>query len=132
MKEVIAIIRRHKLQETKAGLLGIGIPALTMVSVEGRGKQKGLPWNYELDPLLTEVDDKEEKNTDEKNTDSRMRFIPKRMIYTVVEDEYVPKVVETIIRTNQSGHIGDGKIFVCPIEDTVRVRTGENGEQAIK
>jgi nitrogen regulatory protein PII 2 len=125
MKEVIAIIRRHRLQETKAGLLGIGIPALTMVSVEGRGKQKGLPgWNYELDPALTEVE--------EKNTGARMRFIPKRMIYTVVDDEDVPKVVETIIRTNQSGHVGDGKIFVCPLEDAVRVRTGENGEEAIK
>jgi nitrogen regulatory protein PII 2 len=125
MKEVIAIIRRHRLQETKAGLLGIGIPALTMVSVEGRGKQKGLPgWNYELDPTLTEVE--------EKNTGVSMRFVPKRMIYAVVEDEDVPKVVETIIRTNQSGHIGDGKIFVCPMEDAVRVRTGESGEQAIK
>jgi len=125
MKEVLAIIRRHNLQETKAGLLGIGIPALTMVSVEGRGKQKGLPgWNYELDPTLTEVE--------EKNTGVSMRFIPKRMIYAVVEDEDVPKVVETIIRTNQSGHIGDGKIFVCPMENAVRVRTGESGEQAIK
>ncbi len=125
MKEVIAIIRRHRLQETKAGLLGIGIPALTMVSVEGRGKQKGLPgWNYELDPTLTEIE--------EKNTGVSMRFIPKRMIYAVVEDDDVPKVVETIIRTNQSGHIGDGKIFVCPVEDAVRVRTGESGEQAIK
>jgi len=125
MKEVIAIIRRHRLQETKAGLLGIGIPALTMVSVEGRGKQKGLPgWNYELDPTLTEVE--------EKNTGVSMRFIPKRMIYAVVEDDEVPRVVETIIRTNQSGHIGDGKIFVCPVEDAVRVRTGESGEQAIK
>ena len=125
MKEIIAIIRRHRLQETKAGLLGIGIPALTMVSVEGRGKQKGLPgWNYELDPTLTEVE--------EKNTGVSMRFIPKRMIYAVVEDEDVPKVVETIIRTNQSGHVGDGKIFVCPLEDAVRVRTGESGEQALK
>jgi nitrogen regulatory protein PII 2 len=125
MKEIIAIIRRHRLPETKAGLLGIGVPALTMVSVEGRGKQKGLPgWNYELDPTLTE--------DEEKNTGIIMRFIPKRMIYTVVEDEDVPKVVETIIRTNQSGHIGDGKIFVCPLEDAVRVRTGENGEQALK
>lgn len=125
MKEVIAIIRRHNLQDTKAGLLGIGVPALTMVSVEGRGKEKGLPgWNYELDPALNALD--------EKNTGTCMRFIPKRMISTVVEDADVQKVVETIIRTNQSGHIGDGKIFVCPVEDSIRVRTGENGEQAIK
>lgn len=125
MKEVIAIIRRHKLQETKTGLLGIGIPALTMVSVEGRGKQKGLPgWNYELDPTLTEIE--------EKNTGVNMRFIPKRMIYAVVDNDNVPKVVETIIRINQSGHIGDGKIFVCPVENAIRVRTGEHGEYALE
>lgn len=125
MKEVIAIIRRHRLPETKAGLLGVGVPAITMVSVEGRGKQKGLPgWNYELDPTLTKVE--------EKNTGVSMHFIPKRMICTVVEDEDVPKVVETIIRTNQSGHIGDGRIFVCPVEGAVRVRTGESKEQALK
>lgn len=125
MKEVIAIIRRHNFQDTKSGLLGIGVPALTMISVEGRGKQKGLPgWNYELDPALTELE--------ETNLGPGMRFIPKRMISTVVEDDDVPKVVETIIRTNQSGHIGDGKIFVCPVDDAVRVRTGDSGEQAIK
>ncbi len=125
MKEVIAIIRRHNTQATKAGLLGIGIPALTMVSVEGRGKQKGLPgWNYELDPALTRME--------ERNTGASLRLIPKRMIYTVVEDDDVSKVVETIIRTNQTGHAGDGKIFVCPVDDAIRVRTGENGELALK
>jgi len=125
MKEVIAIIRRHKLQETKAGLLGIGVPALTMLSVDGRGKQKGHPgWNYEIDPALMELE--------ENFTGISLRFIPKRMISTVVEDDEVLKVVETIIRTNQSGHIGDGKIFVCPVEDAVRVRTGESGEHAIQ
>ncbi len=125
MKEVIAIIRRHNIQATKAGLLGIGIPALTMVSVEGRGKQKGLPgWNYELDPALTKME--------ERNTGTSLRLIPKRMIYMVVEDGDVSKVVQTIIRTNQTGHVGDGKIFVCPVDDAVRVRTGENGELALK
>jgi nitrogen regulatory protein PII 2 len=118
MKEVIAIIRRHKIQETKAGLLGIGVPALTMISVEGRGKQRGL---IEPDDEMSEV-----------KTETRLQFIPKRMIYTVVEDADVPKVVETIIRTNQTGQIGDGKVFVCPVEDAMRVRTGENGAQALK
>ncbi|MFQ6056379.1 MAG: P-II family nitrogen regulator, partial [Methanosarcinales archaeon] len=60
MKEVIAIIRRHKIQETKAGLLGIGIPALTMYSVDGRGKQHGL--HYELDPELSEIMPEEVQN----------------------------------------------------------------------
>ncbi len=118
MKEVIAIIRRHKIQETKAGLLGIGVPALTMISVEGRGKQRGL---IEPDDEMNEV-----------KTENRLQFIPKRMIYTVVEDADVPKVVETIIRTNQTGQIGDGKVFVCPVEGAMRVRTGEIGEQALK
>ena len=128
MKEIIAIIRRHNTQATKAGLLGIGIPALTMVSVEGRGKQKGLPgWNYELDPTLADIEQNKEQNTD-----ISMRFVPKRMIYTVVDDSDVSKVIETIIRTNQTGHIGDGKIFVCPVDDIVRVRTGESGEQALR
>ncbi len=117
MKEVIAIIRRHKIQETKTGLLGIGIPALTMISVEGRGKQHGL---IEPDDEMNEI-----------KMENRLQFIPKRMIYTVVEDLDVPKVVETLIRINQTGKIGDGKIFICPIENTIRVRTGETGEQAI-
>lgn len=118
MKEIIAIIRRHKIQETKTGLIGIGIPALTMISVEGRGKQHGL------------IEPDEEMN--EMKMENRLQFIPKRMIYTVVEDNDVPKVVETLIRINQTGQIGDGKIFVCPIENIVRVRTGEIGEQAIR
>ena len=118
MKEVFAVIRRHKIQETKAGLLGIGVPSLTMISVEGRGKQHGL------------IEPDEEMN--ESKMETTLQFIPKRMIYTVVEDDDVPKVVETLIRTNQTGQIGDGKIFVCPIDDAVRVRTGEIGEQALK
>ena len=125
MKEIIAIVRRHNIQATKAGLLGIGIPALTMVSVEGRGKQKGLPgWNYELDPALIDIK--------EHNTGTSMDFIPKKMIYIVVEDSDVSKVVDTIIRTNQTGHIGDGKIFVCPVADAIRVRTGEREEHALR
>jgi nitrogen regulatory protein PII 2 len=118
MKEVIAIIRRHKIQETKAGLLGIGVPALTMISVEGRGKQQGLK---EPDDELREVE-----------METRLQFIPKRMISIMIEDSEVPKVIETIIRTNQTGNIGDGRIFVCPVEDAIRVRTGETGEQALK
>lgn len=118
MKEIIAIIRRHKIQETKTGLIGIGIPALTMISVEGRGKQHGL---IEPDEQMNEM-----------KMEDKLQFIPKRMIYTVVEDNDVPKVVETLIRINQTGQIGDGKVFVCPIENIVRVRTGEIGEQAIR
>lgn len=118
MKEVIAIIRRNRIQETKAGLLGIGVPALTMISVEGRGRQKGLA--VQPDPYLDSVE-----------IESALHFIPKRLISMIVRDEDVPRVVETICRVNRTGHIGDGKVFVCPVEDAVRVRTGETKEIAI-
>lgn len=118
MKEVIAIIRRNCIQETKAGLLGIGVPALTMISVEGRGRQKGLA--EQPDPFLDSVE-----------IQTALNFIPKRMISMVVRDEDVPRVVEAICRVNRTGHIGDGKVFVCPVEDAVRVRTGETNEIAI-
>ena len=118
MKEVIAIIRRNKLQETKAGLLGIGVPALTLISVEGRGRQRGL--TEQPDPFLDSVE-----------IESPMHFIPKRMITMVVNDGDAPKVVDAICRVNRTGHIGDGKVFVCPVEDAIRVRTGETREIAI-
>ncbi|MFQ6062421.1 MAG: P-II family nitrogen regulator [Methanosarcinales archaeon] len=136
MKEVIAIIRRHKIQETKAGLLGIGIPALTMYSVDGRGKQQGLHcfadrsstsldfvWKvYELDPGLSEIMPEDVQN---------LNYIPKRMISVIVDDLDVPRVVETLIRINQTGNVGDGKIFVVPVEDAIRIRTGEKGDIAL-
>ncbi len=118
MKEVIAIIRRNKIQETKAGLLGIGIPALTMLSVEGRGRQKGLA--EQPDPFADDVE-----------VEAALRFIPKRMISTVVNDEDVPRVVDAIVRINRTGHVGDGKIFVCPVCEIVRVRTGDMDENAL-
>jgi nitrogen regulatory protein PII 2 len=118
MKEVIAIIRRNKIQETKSGLLGIGVPALTMLSVEGRGRQKGL--SEQPDPFGDSVE-----------VETALHFIPKRMISTVVTDEDVPKVVDAIIRINRTGNIGDGKIFVCPVEDAIRVRTGDMKENAL-
>lgn len=118
MKEVIAIIRRNKIQETKAGLLGIGVPALTMLSVEGRGRQKGLA--EQPDPFVDDVE-----------IETRLRFIPKRMVSAVVNDEDVPKVVDAIVRINRTGNIGDGKIFVCPVCEAIRVRTGETNEIAI-
>ncbi len=118
MKEVIAIIRRNRIQETKAGLLGVGIPALTMLSVEGRGRQKGL--SEQPDPFADEVE-----------VETRLRFIPKRMLSIVVNDEDVPKVIDAIVRVNRTGHVGDGKIFVCPVGEAVRVRTGDLNEGAL-
>ena len=126
MKEIIAIIRRHKLEETKNALAGQGYVAMTMLSVDGHGKQKGVGgMACELDPQLFELQENQERPS------SGLSFIPKRMLSLVVEDKCARRVVDTIIKVNQSGYIGDGKIFVCPVEETVRIRTDERGDQAL-
>jgi len=118
MREVIAVIRMNKIQRTKEALAEAGFPSLTVTLAYGRGKQRGLYIN----PL---------GNVKPDSKKAAIRFIPKRMLNIVVEDESVPEVVETIISTNRTGMIGDGRIFVCPMEDAVRVRTGERGDDAL-
>lgn len=120
MKEIVSVIRRHKVPETKIALKEGGFPALTIFSVEGRGIQKGIGgWIYEMDPELHKV-------SNEDYGDPNMKFIPKKMIVVVVEDSEVEKAVDLIMKTNQTGHIGDGKIFVCPLEEVHTVRTGDH------
>ncbi|MCL5422827.1 MAG: P-II family nitrogen regulator [Nitrospirae bacterium] len=137
MKEIAAIIRRDKLPETKKVLEELGYPSLTIQSVEGRGKQKGAmcaemdsempesyctavklrptPSAYALEHTLPKV----------------ALFVPKRLLTIVVPDDVVTKVVKSIIRVNQTGKAGDGKIFVCPVQSALRVRTGETDGEAI-
>jgi len=137
MKEIMAIIRRDKLPDTKRVLEELGYPSLTIQSVDGRGKQKGAmcaemdsempdsycttvklkptPSSYALEHTLPKV----------------ALYVPKRLLTIIVPDDVVSKVVKEIIRANQTGKRGDGKIFVCPIEGAVRVRTGEVGGEAI-
>lgn len=137
MKEITAIIRRDKLPETKKILEELGYPSLTIQSVDGRGKQKGAmcaemdsempesyctvvklrptPSAYALEHTLPKV----------------ALFVPKRLLTIVVPDDVVTKVVKSIIRVNQTGKNGDGKIFVSPIEGAVRVRTSETDGEAI-
>jgi len=122
MKEIIAIIRMNKIQRTKDALLDAGYPALNVAKVMGRGKQKGLC--YEFDPPLP-------KTENMKTSDTCIRFIPKRMLTMGVNDESVPEVVNTIIKVNQTGHAGDGKVFVSPVDEAVRIRTGESRVIAI-
>jgi nitrogen regulatory protein PII 2 len=135
MKEIIAIIRLDKLPETKKALEDLGYPSLTIQSVDGRGKQKGAmcaemdsempdsfctavklkptPSAYALDHTLPKI----------------ALFVPKRLLTIVVPDDVVTKVVKSLIKVNQSGKAGDGKIFVSPVQSAIRVRTGElNGE----
>jgi len=123
MKEVAAIIRMNKINETKEALSAVGIPSFTARKVLGRGKghvdfkvlkgaQEGCP---EAIALLGQGP----------------RLIPKRMIVVIVPDEKVGTVVKTIIKANQTGNSGDGKIFVAPILDAIRIRTGESAGEAI-
>jgi nitrogen regulatory protein PII 2 len=116
MKEVLAVIQMNKMESTKDALEVIGIPSITVYKASGRGKQKGLqiPHPSQLD-----------------SSNKNMLFIPKRMISVMVEDEFVPAVVAVITRINRTGNFGDGRIFVCPVEESVRIRTGERGSEAI-
>ncbi|MGB9874304.1 MAG: P-II family nitrogen regulator [Hydrogenobacter sp.] len=112
MKKVEAIIKPFKLDEVKDALVEIGIGGMTVTEVRGFGQQKGHTEIY-------------------RGTEYVIDFLPKVKIEVVVKDEDVEKVIETIAKTAQTGRVGDGKIFVIPIEEVVRIRTGERGEQAI-
>jgi nitrogen regulatory protein PII 2 len=124
MKEIIAIIRMNKLAQTKKALVEAGFNGLTATKALGRGK------------LLKDLSilDKVENDTRDMVLESLLkggRLIPKRLITLVVADADTQKVVDTIIAVNKDGNIGDGKIFVLPLIDVVRVRTGERGEEAV-
>ncbi|MFZ3129582.1 MAG: P-II family nitrogen regulator [Desulfosporosinus sp.] len=126
MKEIMTVIRRHQVPATKKAFEDAGFPALTIQSVEGRGKQGGIGgWATEIDPELNAMLSKELAD------DTRFTWIPKRMLTIVVQNEQVAQAVEVIIKANQTGHRGDGKIFVLPIKEVVRVRTGETGASAV-
>ena len=121
MKEITAIIRMNKVQKTKDALLGCGFPSFTVRRAMGRGKQKGLC--FEFDPPLPDPEKNEAGNC--------IRFIPKRMFTIVVDDASANEVVQKIIEVNQTGHVGDGKIFVSNISEALRIRTGESGEATV-
>ncbi|MHB1404554.1 MAG: P-II family nitrogen regulator [Desulfitobacteriaceae bacterium] len=126
MKEIIAFIRRHQVPPTKKALEDAGFPALTIQSVEGRGKQYGIGgWAAELDPELNKV------MKPQYASETRINWIPKRMLTLIVQDDEVEDVVKTITQVNQTGNVGDGKIFVCPLVEVIRVRTKEKGKDAV-
>jgi nitrogen regulatory protein PII 2 len=137
MKEITAIIRRDKLPETKKALDELGHPAMTIQSVDGRGKQKGAmcaEMDSEMpDSFCTSVKLKPTPSTYalEHTLPKVALYVPKRMLTIIVPDDVVSKLVKSIIKANQSGKRGDGKIFVSPIEGAVRVRTSERDGEAI-
>jgi nitrogen regulatory protein PII 2 len=123
MKEIMAIVRINMMNKTKKALAEAGISSITARDALGRGK--GL-----VDLTLLEGAEKGYEEAIAQLGQSQ-RLIPKRIFYVVVPDRLVQKTVKTIIAVNRSGKSGDGKIFIMPILDSVRVRTGESGDQVL-
>lgn len=124
MKDVMAIIRQNMVNKTKRALADAGISSFTATgNVLGRGKglvdPKVLAAAAEGSPEAIQL------------LGGGPRLYPKRLLTIVVPDEKVKTVVDAIIKTNQTGHPGDGKIFVLPVMDAVRVRTGEDGDAVL-
>ncbi|GAB4261738.1 MAG: P-II family nitrogen regulator [Deferrisomatales bacterium] len=112
MKRVEAIIKPFKLDDVKEALKEVGIQGLTAIEAKGFGRQKGHTEHY-------------------RGAEYTVDFVPKVRIETVVPDELVARAVDAIERAARTGKIGDGKIFVSPVEEAVRIRTGERGEGAL-
>lgn len=112
MKKIEAIIRHFKLEDIKTSLIENGVEGMTITEVKGFGRQKGHTEMY-------------------RGNEYAIDFIPKVKIEVVVQDEILRKVIDTIIAQAQTGQMGDGKIFVTNLEETIRIRTGETGSDAV-
>ena len=112
MKKIEAIIKPFKLDEVKEALNSLGIKGMTVTEVKGYGRQKGHTEIY-------------------RGAEYVVDFIPKVKMDVVVDDEQVDQVIDTILKVARTGKIGDGKIFVLPVERVIRVRTGETGAEAV-
>jgi len=112
MKKIEAIIRVEKFEEVKEALKELGYPGMTKTSVEGHGKQKGLKQQF-------------------RGTTYEVEFPAKIKLEIVVADKDVDGIVAAIVAKARTGEVGDGKIFISPVESVVRVRTGEKGEGAL-
>ncbi len=123
MKEIIAIIRPKKVEATKEALEKLGFPCLTALAVLGRGHQRGIAAELNIS-LRSDL-------LSRGKTTAGLKYIPKRMLTIIVSDTDVDSVVQKIVEVNQTAQIGDGKIFICPVENALRVRTGEEGESAV-
>ena len=112
MKQITAIIKPFKLEEVREGLADVGVTGLTVTEVKGFGRQKGHTELY-------------------RGAEYVVDFLPKVKIEVVVGDGDVDRCVEAIVKAARTGKIGDGKIFVTPVERVVRIRTGEEDDAAI-
>jgi nitrogen regulatory protein P-II 1 len=112
MKKIEAVIKPFKLEDVKSALSALGIAGMTVAEVKGFGRQKGHTEIYRGSEYVVD-------------------FLPKIKIEVVLTDSLVNSAIEAIVKAAKTGKIGDGKIFVSPIQDIVRIRTGETGEQAV-
>ena len=112
MKLIKAIVKPFKLEEVKDALAEIGIEGMTVSEVKGFGRQKGHTEIY-------------------RGSEYTVDFLPKSMIEVAVTDDQADKVVDKIIEAANTGKIGDGKVFVLPVENAIRIRTGERGNEAV-
>ncbi|MDR0352220.1 MAG: P-II family nitrogen regulator [Opitutaceae bacterium] len=112
MKLILSIIKPFKLEEVKVALTDIGVEGMTVTEVKGFGRQKGHTEIY-------------------RGSEYTVDFLPKVKIEVVVVDERLAKAVEAILKSAKTGKIGDGKIFVLPVEEVIRIRTDERGDAAV-
>ena len=113
MKKIEAFIRPESFEQIRLELLDMGFPSLSVTEVQGSGRQKGITEQY-------------------RGSEMTIHLRPKLKLETVVESSDVSVVVETILKHARTGEVGDGKIFVLPVESAVRVRTGEDGEAVLQ
>lgn len=112
MKKIEAIIKPFKLDDVKEGLSGLGVKGLTVSEVRGFGRQRGHKEIY-------------------RGAEYQVDFVSKIKIEVVMEQDLVPDAIKVIAENARTGQIGDGKIFIYPVEEVIRIRTGETGEAAI-
>jgi nitrogen regulatory protein P-II 1 len=112
MKKIEAIIRPFKLDDVREALSEIGVRGMTLTEVKGYGRQKGHTELY-------------------RGSEYKIDFLPKIKVEIIANDSMVENIVATIIKAAKTGQVGDGKIFVSPVQDVIRVRTEESGEDAI-
>ncbi|PQO47507.1 P-II family nitrogen regulator [Blastopirellula marina] len=112
MKKVEAIIRHHKLEDVKTALNEMGVHGMTVSEVQGYGRQKGHTENY-------------------RGAEYSVDFVPKHKLEIICSDGNLQLVIDTILKSAQTGQIGDGKLFIYDVKQAIRIRTGEMGEDAV-
>ncbi len=112
MKKVEAVVRPHLLEAVKAALQEIGVVGMTVTEVKGFGRQKGHTETY-------------------RGSEYQVDFLPKVKLEVALPDELVEKAIQAVVSSACTGKFGDGKVFVSPLEEAVRIRTGERGEEAL-